>query len=266
MSLLDTAKRVTARAEDLGQRALATVGAKQSESAISADAQGYWNAPDGKRWKDNSHWRDSGTFDGNDLWSEIGARHLEMFEGGARLAGFDRPWNRVIEWGCGGGANAVHFAPRAQEFIGVDISAETLAECGKQVANVCDTPFQAVDIDVANPEAALSVVKEPCDVYVSFYVFELIPTPEYGERLLRIARELLVPGGLALIQVKYDPGTWRTRSRRRSYRSGLAAMTTYRVDAFWQLAERCGFTPKAIQLVPKNELDERYAYFFLQKD
>lgn len=260
------AKSAAAQAEKLLHRALATVGARQPESRISADAQDYWQRPTDATWRGNSHWRDAPVFDGTDLWRQIGARHLELFDAGARMCGFDRPWRRVLEWGCGGGANAVHFAPLAEEFVGVDISAETLRECEKQVADVCGTPFRPIAIDVANPEAAVARVEGWCDIFLSFYVFELVPTPEYGERLLRIAHEVLAPGGVALIQIKYSDGRWRTGPRRRGYRRGLAEMTTYPIDGFWQLSERCGFTPKAVHLVPRNELDERYAYFFLMRE
>ncbi|MGW5747735.1 class I SAM-dependent methyltransferase [Amycolatopsis sp. NPDC003861] len=258
-------KRIAVRAEDILQRALAATGGKQSEAKISAEAQTYWDRPAGDRWASNSHWQDSPTFQGNDLWSKVGREHLDLFERGARMTGFSRPWRRIVEWGCGGGANAIHFAPRAEEFIGVDISAETLSECEKQVATVCDTKFRSIAIDVSDPEAAIGRVEGWCDIFVSFYVFELIPTPEYGERLLRIAHEILSPGGLALIQIKYDDGRWQTKSRRRAYRTGLAEMTTYRIDAFWKLAAACGLKPEAVHLVPQNELDERYAYFFLSK-
>ena len=168
--------------------------------------------------------------------------------------------------GCGGGANAVHFAPRAEEFVGVDVSSETLAECERQVTAACATACHAVEIEVGEPEKALGEIGAKCDVFLCLYVFELIPTPAYGERLLRIARELLAPGGLALIQIKYTTVRWRTRPRGRSYRSGLAEMTTYPIDSFWQLATKCGLTPHSVRLVPKNELDERYAYFFMTNE
>ena len=163
-------------------------------------------------------------------------------------------------------ANAIHFAPRAREFIGVDISVDTMEECRRQVAAVCDTAFRPLLIDVKEPERAIDVVGGSCDVFLSFYVFELIPTPEYGERLLRVARELLAPGGLALIQIKYDDCRWGTKPRRRAYRSGLADMTTYPIASFWQIAARCGLKPESIELVPKNELNERYVYFLLSKN
>ena len=246
-------------------RTLASAGLTHSEARISAQAQRYWNETDVARWKADSHWHDATVFGDGDLWARLGRRHLELVERGARKVEFTRPWRRIVEWGCGGGANAVHFAPRAEEFVGVDISAESLTECGRQVAAHCDTPYRPVLIEVAEAERAVAEIGGECDIFLCCYVFELIPTPEYGERLLRIARDLLAPGGLALIQVKYDDGRFRSRPRRRSYRSGVAGMTTYPIDEFWQLAERCGLRPESVELVPRNELDSRYAYFLLSK-
>jgi SAM-dependent methyltransferase len=256
-----------ADASALLQRTLSTVGARQSESKISAQAQEFWNESSSARWKANSHWRDACEFEDDDSWSKIGVQHLAMFRRGARMVEFDRPWGRVVEGGCGGGANAMHFAPQADQFIGVDVSTDSLDECGRQVAEACGTHFRPVLVDVSAPEDALrGLGPSSCNIFLSFYVFELIPTPEYGERLLRIAYELLSPGGLALIQIKYDVGRWRTKPRRRAYRSGVAQMTTYTIDAFWQLAARCGLKPESIELVPKNNLGERYAYFLLSKE
>jgi SAM-dependent methyltransferase len=259
-------RHIGGKAKALLPRMIATAGVRQSESRISADSQQYWNETSEARWASNSHWQSARVFAGSNLWSEIGRRHLAMFERGARMVEFGRPWGRVLEWGCGGGANAVHFAPRAREFIGVEVSADSLSECARQVGAVCDTPFTPVLIDVAEPEEALEKVGAPCDIFLCFYVFELLPTPEYGERILRIARQLLGPGGLALIQIKYDVGRWWTKPRRRAYESGLAEMTTYPIHTFWELVQKSGLTPQSIELVPKNELDERYAYFLLSRD
>jgi polysaccharide pyruvyl transferase WcaK-like protein/SAM-dependent methyltransferase len=265
MGAVNTAKTTLRRAEGKLQRALATVGAVQGEARIAGDAQAYWTESDGKRWRSESHWRDADAFAANDVWSAIGRRHLEMVESGARSLGVEPRWDRVLEWGCGGGANAVHFAPRAGEFIGVEVSAETVAECGRQVAAVCDTPFRPVLVDVADPESAVEQVGGPVDLFLCTYVFELIPTPEYGARLLRIAQQLLAPGGLAMVQIKYDDGRWSSRPRRRAYRTGVAEMTTYGIAPFWELAQRCGLTPHRVELVPRDELDERYAYFLLSR-
>jgi hypothetical protein len=135
----------------------------------------------------------------------------------------------------------------------------------RQVTARSDTPFQPVLVDVRHPQAALRHITVPCHVFLCVYVFELIPSPAYGERILRIAQEILSPGGLALVQIKYDIGSWRSRPRRLSYRFSPGNTTTYPIHSFWQLAVRCGFEPQYIELVPKDELDERYAYFVLVK-
>jgi hypothetical protein len=106
-----------------------------------------------------------------------------------------------------------------------------------------------------------------CDLLISTYVFELLPTPEYGLRVLRIASELLAPGGIAVIQVKYSEGNWKTKSHGWAYVKNLAWNATYRIEEFWQAAGRCGLTPKMVTLLPKQPLvnDRNYAYFLLQK-
>ena len=183
------------------------------------------------------------------------------------MIGLEQPAKRVVEWGCGGGANAVHFAREAEQFVGVDVSQASLDECGRQLnGEGLGDRWTPVLADVENPEAAAARI-EPCDLFLCVYVFELIPGPEYGERLLRIARDRLHPGGMALVQIKYATDDWRTRPRRWAYKLNLANTTTFRIEAFWQLAENCGLTPRAVTLVPEDRLvgDERYAYFLLMK-
>lgn len=259
---LQTVKRYASRLEDLGQKLLTTAGLGQSEDRIVADAQTYWSNPDAKRWSGNSHWRESDAFEG-DLWRRMGVEHLEMFDRGARAAGFDRLLDRVVDWGCGGGGNAVAFASRCKEIVGVDVSSESLAECARQLA---DQPasFRPVQIDVAAPEEALVEVGE-VDAFVSYYVLELVPTPAYGLRLMKLAFDMLAEGGMAHVQIKYATSRLATRSRGRNYVRGQAQMATYEVPAFWEAMQRVGFTPVMVELVPRNELDERYAYFTLVK-
>lgn len=258
--------RTTAKnAVDLAHRCLAAVGVRQSSTQIVADAQAYWERPRGTNWKAHSHWENGVTFDGNRLWDGIGRRHVALYEKSRRALGGEATPTRVLEWGCGGGANAVHFAPLASEYVGVEVSAETLDECARQVRSRTEAPFVPVRIDVAHPEAALAALTEPIDLFLCFYVFELLPSQEYGARVLRIAERCLRPGGMAIIQMKYDDGRWTSRSRRRAYRLGLADMTTYRIERFWALLEQVGLSPQSIHLAPRGELDDRYAYFVATK-
>ncbi|MGE0843441.1 class I SAM-dependent methyltransferase [Pseudonocardia sp.] len=263
--LVPAMKQVVRGVEDRALRILTAAGVRQSQETLAAQAGAYWTRPDGDRWRSDSHWRDADVFTGNDLWSHLGLRHLDMVERGERALG--RPagrWGRVVEWGCGGGANAIHFAPRADEFVGVDVAAESLDECGSQVRAVCDTPWKPVLVDVAHPEDAVAGIG-PCDLWLSYYVFELLPSREYGARLLALAHRMLRPGGIASVQIKYSDGTWATRPRRWGYRSSVAGMTAYRVEEFWELATRVGFVPELVELRPQDDLDRRYAYFTLRR-
>ena len=261
--LLGTAKALVRDGLD---QVLTRVGLAQSEAALTRDAQSYWSNPSEKHWADNSHFRLGGDL-GEEAWNQIGQQHLDLWRRCARFMSFERPLQRVVEWGCGGGANAVQFAPLTSDvFIGVDVADRSVYECQKEVEAVCDTPFVPVVIDVASPELATRAITDPVDLILCLYVFELIPTPEYGRRLLRIFRDLLADDGLALVQIKYRTRSWLTAPRRRRYRgSTVASMTTYRIEEFWTAASACGLKPELVTLVPKNPLDERYGYFLLSR-
>lgn len=267
---MSLANRLKSLVRDVGDRAAVRVGLSHSEERLAGDAGAYWTgAAGGQAWRNDSHFRDGSVF-ADVSWAAVGAEHWRLFERLARVcepaAGSGRRLDRMVEWGCGGGSNAVAFAPQCEvEFVGVDITPESVEECRRQVAEVTGTNFSGVVVDVADPEAALSRI-EPCDLFLCVYVLELVPSPAYGLRVMDCAQRLLRPGGLAFVQVKYDTGRWNTGSRRRSYRGSTAAsMTSYRIDEFWSAMAARGLQPEACYLVPENELDQRYAYYLLRK-
>jgi SAM-dependent methyltransferase len=242
------------------------LGVVQPESKLKEEAQRFWNSDD-KRIRQFSHWKGAGIFADASRWQEMGAQHLELYLQFKRMMGVQSPPERVVEWGCGGGANAVHFAPIAVEFVGVDISQENLAECERQLAQRGVNNFIPHLIDTARPEDVSKRMPGPCDLFLCTYVFEVLPSPEYGLQVLAIAFELLANDGMAIIQVKYAKDGWSTQPKRFGYRHNFTTMTTYRIDAFWTAAERIGFTPKAVTLVPCQPLNGNgdYAYFLLHK-
>jgi SAM-dependent methyltransferase len=251
--------RAKALVRDGIDHTLTRVGFSQSSERIAADSQAYWTSEQGSTWTSDSHWR--GSLPDND-WQDIGTQHWSLWQTFARAVGADGELKRIVDWGCGGGANAVAFAPHCAEYVGVDIVPANVRECEDQVAKACDTPFKGVVIDGTQPEIGARDIGK-CDLFHCLYVFEALPTPEYGLRVLRIAADLLEPSGHAFVQIKYRTG-WRTASRRRSYRSStLPTMTSYRIDEFWNSAVKCGLRPELIHLVPRNAFDERYAYFLL---
>ena len=252
-------------ARDTGKLLLTRVGPAQPPATLERDAAQYWETGSGDDWQNNSHWKGGSKFDDTGVWEAVGRGHVELYERLRRASGQDAaPLERIVDWGCGGGANAVTFAPLAKEIIGVDISAESVKECGRQVTAASGTPFTGIVASLGDPEAAAADIPRPVSLFLCLYVLELVPTKEYGLRLMRIARHLLGPGGQVFVQVKYSTGSWSTRSRRRDYRRDLAGIT-YRVEDFWTAMADIGFRPEAVSLVPRNELDKRYAYFLLSK-
>lgn len=258
--------RIVRLAEDRVRQVLRL---NESEDKLAGQSQKFWTRPIDEN---NSLWwhaRESTIFSEADQnWQAMGQRHTRLFADFARSAGIDRPVGSIVDWGCGGGANAVAFAGECRELWGVDVSPDALAECGRQLAALSEPcSFHPVLITVPDPEAALSKIPNgSIDLFVCFYVFELLPSPEHGARVLRIAHQLLRPGGVCFVQIKYQTNSWKTRTRRWGYTRSAANMTSYRVEAFWELAESCGFEPKVVTLVPKPQEvpDQRYAYFMLE--
>jgi 2-polyprenyl-3-methyl-5-hydroxy-6-metoxy-1,4-benzoquinol methylase len=109
------------------------LGSRQSETALIGESQNYWNDLSDQSLKQNSHWRGVGIFSDDTRWLALGRGHLDLYEEFRRVVDLKHPLKRVVEWGCGGGMNAVHFARLADEFYGVDVSSASLAECGKQM-------------------------------------------------------------------------------------------------------------------------------------
>jgi SAM-dependent methyltransferase len=243
----------------------AQLGIHQSEEKLEAAAQQFWNEVETPRKRSDSHLRESPL--GEAVFEALGAEAIEIFYRFARAIEFPTRDLRVLEWGCGGGANLVAFAPLANRLVGVDVNGETLQEAERQLVAIGRSDFVGIRVDVADPEVAIQQWREPVDVFLCLYVFEAIPSPEYGRRLLRIAARTLRPGGMALIQIKYDTGKANTASKRYLYRRNYASMTTYPIHHFWQIAEEEGLQPHLIHLKPVQPLvrDQRYAYFLLTR-
>jgi SAM-dependent methyltransferase len=240
---------------------------RRSDTGRASDAKKYWEDESQHAFRSNSHWKGEAGIK-EDIWLQIGAPHRKLLEDHARLRNRPLPFGRIIEWGCGGGANAVHFAPLAETFVGVDISKASLEECEAVLRGLDGkSTFVAVLADAMEPEKSVDALIGTCDVFLCTYVFELLPSQDYGQRILDIAHRVLLPGGFAIIQIKYETNDSATRSHNWDYRRNLANMTTYAIDAFWQRAQQAKFVPFSVSLRPRDTLinDERYAYFILDR-
>ncbi|MGW4365585.1 class I SAM-dependent methyltransferase [Nocardia takedensis] len=249
------ARSLRARARHVADR----VGPRADEQRVIAEAADYWTSPTARAWAGNSHWREGIP----DHFDRVGREHLALFDKLARVLDAPPASALIVEWGSGGGANAVAFAPRAAEFVAVDVARGSLDECARTVGSVCDTPVRPVLIDVADPESAVATIGPgSCDIFLCLYVIELVPSRDYAARILDIAARLLAPTGVVFVQIKYRDSENRS-PHRRNYGRNLASQTIFPIDGFWQLARERGLTPEAMTLVPDTDLDKNYAYFLL---
>jgi SAM-dependent methyltransferase len=230
------------------------------------DSHDFWNDADKGDLRTIMHWRGEGPFD-DDLWLRLGREHLDHFCRAATWAEADLPMDGIVEWGCGGGMNAVQLCTIADKVYGVDLNPDSLDECARQVAQVEGGSFQPILIDAGQPEAVRQAIDGPCSGFFSSYVFELFPTPEYGISVLRLAHEILSPGGVAVVQIRYHSGPKARPGVRHSYASTWLNTSTYTIDGFWTSCEDLGFEPLFVKLVPEMpELEEHsYAWFAMRK-
>jgi len=237
----------------------------QPEEELINESREYWQSWSNSRLKSHSHWRDGYAFDSPGVWERLGRQHRDLLLRAAREAGITDIC-RIVDWGCGGGLNAVQLAAEAKCYYGVDVSELTLQECKRQVSKLREVNFQPVLIDAANPEACLSEIGEPCDAFICTYVFELLPTREYGWRIVRLAHSLLRPGGVALIHIRYSNNLFQ-QSRRWRYAKNLAHNTAYSLAEFRSGSAEVGFERLFEEVIPKqDDLNERrYAFFALRK-
>jgi hypothetical protein len=98
----------------------------ESETKLITESQRYWNDPSNRGVQQNSHWRGVGIFADDAGWLALGREHLRIYEEFSRIIGVKQPPKRVVEWGCGGGMNAVHFGRGVDAYYGVDISSASL--------------------------------------------------------------------------------------------------------------------------------------------
>lgn len=253
--------KLTSRIVGRFRRAGARVHDALGGRAEAADK--YWTNPGRPDWKQNSHWRDAPVVGWSDVWAGIGASHLAMYQRFARAYDLPAP-RRTMEWGVGGGANAIHFAPMSEEFVAVDVARDSLDETARQVKKQCPTKVTPLLVSIDDQARGVTSFDGMIDLFLCFYVLELVPTEAHAHEIVRIAFRTLRPGGTAIIQAKYKrsiPGfrPWG------SFLSNLANSYVVAIDEFWEFLSSVGFEARQIELVPRNELDRNYAYFFVTK-
>jgi len=224
-------------------------GDETSAETVHQEITTVWESHDDEQYRqDQSHWRGIGRWN-EQKWTELGrgtAQRLEELHHAAH-----REWDTakppvVLEWGPGGGANLYAIADRASTMYGVDISAKNLEEAGRVLSEIPGGQFVPVLLD-GEPGTVIDSIDRPVDLFLSTAVFQHFPSQQYGAEVLRAVRQVMAPGGLGYVQIRFDDGTERYRPKSLAeYRERHITATSYSLSGFWDLLVVSGFNPLKI--------------------
>jgi hypothetical protein len=259
--------------------------AKDSEEKLVDDAYMYWNRSDA--WTQKvSHWRGSPRTPVG-KWEKIGEENWTRFEKLVYLAGQDlEGFRKMVEWGCGGGANVARFAQHFKHVYGIDVSEETLHEADSQMARLkladrfwpfpihADFPHHVRSMQKADSLPVRGCLREhyphignqhDMDFFLSTSCFQHFPSKSYAEKVLRMAYWLLCDHGLALIQARLDDGGSYHAPKDHDYCGGnnrnAIRFMSHTVEEFTGMCNRAGFN-----LLCEPEMQKaNYMYFYLER-
>lgn len=216
----------------------------------------FWNYDSKDFIKGFSHFKGYGKFKDEKLWDQLGLENLARFEILKILSDTD-VIKSMLEWGVGGGANAVKFSREIDDFYGVDISSASISECEIRIKTESQSTFNywLAQIHIDNPEEVYDFVPK-VDFFLCTSVFQHFPNPEYGKRIAKLAYNMLKDDGIALIQIRY--GEYKDYS---NYVENASKFTLYPLPVFKDLITKIGFKFLSVTL----DIQTRYAYYYLQK-
>ena len=165
----------------------------------------------------------------NDNWHALSAR-MDPLHSTYRnvldraIAFLGCPPLTAIDWGVGGGLAAKLLRDDGCHVYGVDIVERK-------------GPFEFVLADIEEPEKAVEDID--ADLFVCLTVIQHMPDLAYAERIVRLAADVLVPGGVALFQIR----TGRPGHQKRPcpYRGNWTKRVLIAPADFRQIMENAGF-------------------------
>ena len=210
------------------------------------DVVAVWDGhPDEEYRRDMSHWRGHGRW-AEETWASIGAATANSLRRAARTLSREVPTGPLLEWGPGGGSNLVGCAALSARLYGADISMKNLTECARVLAELDPSPEFRPILVGDDPASVATAIDEPIHLFVSTAVFQHFPTREYGGEVLRAVADVLAPGALGCVQIRYDDGTPKYLPKQDDYFAKHVTFTSYQLDEFWDLLKSVGIAPLEI--------------------
>ena len=138
-----------------------------------------------------------------------------------------------------GGANVLAFAKNITgTYYGIEISDENLEECYFQATKNNIKNFKGILININNPENVYTKIKK-CNLFICTEVFPYFPHKDYAERITKIASNLLMKDGIALLHVLLKEKRRSFRFHIGSYNSQVYTNTTFTYEEYIEILKRC---------------------------
>lgn len=173
----------------------------------------------------------------DDRFDAVGVSNMARVVELVTRAGKTMPLGTVVEWGCGGGANAVHMVDECDRYIGVDVEPSR----GDAIEAV-GGEFVCIDID--EPEEAERATAS-ADLFFSSWCFIHFDSRDYGRRVLRSASNMLSQDGLLLVQAVLSDGGLPDETRPYGHRWSRAC--GWNTRGWLDDVKAAGFAPMRIQ-------------------
>lgn len=231
-------------------------GRSAPDDSIDRVIEAVWeDYPDEVYRRDISHWRASARLNEvawQGMINTIAGRLRDLLRSAGRS-----PRERLpvgLDWGCGGGASSIALATCCDHVIAVDVSEKNLAETQRQFEirrrEQPDSPASTLSTVLVGSNAvdAIEEIDRPIDLFVSAATFHVFASKRLAADVLRTAFAVMRPGGLGLVQIRYDDGTPRYRPRQDLDRYELDHLfaSSWTVGEFWDLIESSGLHPMKV--------------------
>jgi len=221
------------------------------------EAAAWWNQGTDEV-HEMSHWRGEGGWT-KVRWKAHGEKHVEMWK---RFSEQERevvmPFESMtmVEWGVGGGANVAAFAPYCKRIYGIDVSVRNLSE---SLDRMPDGSGKYTTMLISSKRSEFQTGLSDIDFFLSTMTFQHFPSKEYGVRVVKVAHDLLKPGGWALIQIRYVYDSSNVPESETDEPYSWSTNVAWSIAEFMSMCQAMSFEPRRTEI----ETGPSYAYFHL---
>jgi len=232
------------------------------KSRLLREAHEVWNRTSEpgyhRAW---AHWREG---KGEVFWKKRARDHKRRFQRIQDLSGKRLGGGFAVEWGVGGGLNLLALHGHFTAFYGIDISEPTLQECCRRAQEAHVSNFIPVWLDISQPASALTTVAPgTCAFALSTACFQHFPSKEYAAEVVKVLYDMLQPGGLCMIQYRWDDGSRFYAQKDKDYNKSRNCIrfTSHTIYDFVGICKKAGF--EVLSAVNMALANSNYTY--LQK-